>query len=127
MFLRCTKCEEIIASFDLKDLTLPLSGKMFKPIDSTYSKPFPEDLLWPDFHCPFCNYNPLEVTEEIAKAWVEKKGQGPSWILTDGGIVLIKSEPVKNYECSMCEKHFKSQNALNSHLKIHKKRRQLNV
>ena len=153
--LQCQICEEIIAKFDSQRVKLPLTGKMFDPKEEGYSFPFYPDIIWELFKCPYGNHQPFFVTEEIAAAWVEGRGQGPEILKTTRGdynvreqILYTKSGNVKlgptkkvekenlekkdapegiveTFKCDVCGKPFKSQNALNSHSKKHKLKEKL--
>jgi len=51
--LICWICREQIGRFDTDDITLPLKGSMFKPIDDIhgYPPPFDAKATWNYFHC----------------------------------------------------------------------------
>jgi hypothetical protein len=147
LMLKCEKCEETIAQFETTELYLPLKGGMFKPKGGGYAQPFPEEVTWELIFCPYCTYHPYSVTEQIAQAWCDGTGQGPVNLYTEKGFFNVETrmltlrdghemyigatkkeektldlpeEVVPMFRCERCNKPFHSQNALNSHTKIHR-------
>ena len=148
--LQCQICEEIIATFDSQRMRLPLVASMFQPKEAGFDDPFfPPEQGWQELKCGYCTNNPFIVTEEIAAAWVEGKGQGPEILKTPKGDYNVREQMlytregvkihlgqtkkiekenvekdapdlIESFKCKVCGKPFKSQNALNSHSKKHK-------
>lgn len=82
--LVCEICSETIAIFDVKDLSMPVMGNMFKSKDPEHGlpDPFPADITWEHMYCPYCNNRPFIVPEG-------KEEVGPERLLTTGGWVEI--------------------------------------
>ena len=58
MILRCRLCHAVIASFEPADLTPPLSGAMFGPLEPGFPPPFDPDAAWDSARCPYCRHHP---------------------------------------------------------------------
>jgi rubrerythrin len=137
LLMKCRICEETIASFYPEKLKRPLVSEMFEGIDHTYAKPFYDGVPWVDFVCPYCLSKPFWVTEEIAQAWVEKKGKGPNEILTNAGVFHVdekqmftrQGDPLKmkgGWVCKICGMDFEKSQSLSAHMRGHKKKPETN-
>ncbi len=116
----CEICNEYIAQVENGDVTVPMTGRMFKTPDSYhgYDPPFLPDTTWEDMRCGYCNQRPF----------TERDG-----FLTDGGYITVKpieimpvtevdspvaDEPVI-HKCDVCGKVCKTGPALRGHMSIH--------
>lgn len=108
----CQICAERIGSFDAKDLTIPLRGAMFGSSDILHGfpPPFDPEAEWEDFRCPYCRTRPFIERDEV---------------LTEDGTYKIaepKEEATTGLFCSECGKEFGHPLALNSHMRMHRRR-----
>ena len=83
--LVCEICAEIIAVFDVRELSMPVMGGMFKSKDPEHGlgDPFPADITWEHMKCPYCRNRPFIVPEG-------KEEVGPERVLTTEGLVEIE-------------------------------------
>lgn len=127
ILLKCQLCDEEIAEVLLDKLKLPLRGFMFGPKGEGYHQPFPPEVDWQIFKCPYCNYIPFLIDEQLADDYVNGRCPGPSILFTDWGtahayeylgVPMPKDE--EEFRCDVCNKPFKSKQALNGHKGKHK-------
>jgi len=58
MILRCRLCHAAIAAFDPTDLTPPLTGAVFGPLEPGFPPPFDPEASFDDARCPYCRHHP---------------------------------------------------------------------
>lgn len=65
--VKCEICQEIIGNIDTGIVRYPLTGNMFLSKDPWHGvpPPFPGDVRWEDFRCPYCRHNPIIDTHQI--------------------------------------------------------------
>ena len=51
--VRCQACEEIMATIDTENISLPLTGAMFEAHEPVYAPPFHPTNTFNDFRCPY--------------------------------------------------------------------------
>ena len=128
--LKCEICQEIIAQFDPVEVTVPISGKMFKSADPAHNPadPFPGDPSWEWIKCPHCHNQPYIID-------VEKEPKGPRWLMTpdglwgievmstrlvpDGRKVFAAQPDEETYRCEVCGRKFTKRMALVGHMRVH--------
>ena len=115
----------------LDKLKLPLMGFMFGPKGEGYHQPFPPEVDWQFFFCPYCRHTPFLIDEQISQAWSDKRGPGPEMLFTTWGLAhayeYLGVEMPKDedqFKCDVCGKGFKTKQALCGHTRAHKPKKE---
>lgn len=122
MKVQCQICFEWIAEVSKSDLSYPTTGAMFKSIDSHhgYPDPFPHNLTWEDFKCPYGQHRPFIKDNEIMT------DQGIITLEKDGSPIQAPGKEEKDegqkeesgYTCETCEKVFQKEISLKQHVRM---------
>ena len=69
MRLYCEICRQAIAEFDPKEISIPISNEMFKPLDEYRGAfvPFDGQPTYDLFLCPYCRFSPFGIGDQGQK------------------------------------------------------------
>jgi hypothetical protein len=82
--VKCEICQEIIGAINTGIVRYPLTGNMFLSKDMLHGfpPPFPGDVGWEDFRCPYCRNNPVILPRRLLTS-------AGYLVFNDGGAELI--------------------------------------